>query len=129
MLLTQLHKLVFLAQLPPSPTPSARWRLVQQYERCLFQLGSSPSHLKAQLHKLVNASADTVTELGGGAEEGEGLGSRLVQRALQELGDRGRYFAGESRLTYEILQEVVEGLAQEHGYYQRTTPLNAPQDS
>ena len=86
----------------------------------LFQLHSSASQLKTELHRLVNASPETVTELGGVVNEGEGQASRLVQCALQELGERSGFVTGETSLTYEVLQQIVEGLAIEHGYYHQT---------
>jgi NIMA (never in mitosis gene a)-related kinase len=121
-LLTQLHKLVFLTQLPPSPTPSARWSLVQAYKRWLFQHESSAPKLKAELHHLVGGSGEGVVM---GEEHGEGLdGSRLVHCAMREMAPELKDNIGPDEpctLTYETLQRVIESLALEHGYYQ-TTP-------
>ena len=120
-LLTQLHKLVYVTQLAPPLSPSARWTLVQRYKRSLFGSGSSALTLKTHLHRLVSASTDAVgdsLEEGLGAGEGEELGSgvRLVQGALCELGEGGEGSSGETTLTYEILQRSIDSLATEHGY-------------
>ena len=125
-LLTQLHKLVYLTQLPPPPTPSARWTLVQSYKRWLFQHGSDGAQLKAELHRLVGGGSGGVV----GEEQGEGLfSSRMVQCALQEMPQEqllgGGYVNPDEKaatVTYETLQRIIESLVIEHGYYQETTP-------
>ena len=59
---------------------------------------------------------------GGMAEGGEGQ-SRMVQHALQEMREeRVGYVTMETTLTYELLQQIIEGLAVEHGYYHQATP-------
>lgn len=111
-LLTQLHKVLFLTQLPPNPTPSARWTLLQFYKRCLFKHGSSSRQVKTELHKLVNGSVEGVAWLG----EGLGGGARIVQCALQEMEEQMGYDDETCTLTYEMLHRIIESLAAEHGY-------------
>lgn len=117
-LLTQLHKLVLLTQLPPQSRPSSRWTLLQLYKRQLFSETSTAADLKTQLHKLVHGSTETVV---GMEEEPATPGtsrSRMVHCALQEMKEEG--VAGdvsvETTLTYEILQQIIESLCVENGY-------------
>ena len=128
-LLAQLHKLVFLTQLPPKTSPSVSWTLLHLYKRTLFKQGSSALQLKTELHKLVHGGAERVAGLEE-EEEGEGLRagkSKLVHTALQEMASKGLDFCTcaadqeeHSALTYEVLQKMIEELALEHGYHQST---------
>ena len=78
-LLSQLHKLIYLIQLPPSHKPSARKTLIEQYKRYLFDGTSDPSNLKSELHKLSSGVSDIVQVLS------EREGHRMVERCLDEL--------------------------------------------
>ena len=89
-LMAQLHKLLFLAQLPPSPTPNMRMLLVNQYKHALFDRPSSPGSLKTEMHRLVMGTSESVGVLSEGGEGGEkrrigGLQPRRLQKALSEL--------------------------------------------
>lgn len=102
---------------------------MQLFKRSLFQQKSNGLQLKTELHKLVNGSVESVIGLGDEGLEGEGqpLASRMVQCALQELTDReGKvgYVAEETTLSYETLQQIIESLAVERGYYSQTTPTS-----
>ena len=85
----QLHKLLFLTQLPPSPTPNMRRLLVEQYKHGLFDGPNSPGHLKTEMHRLAMGISDVVEVLSEGGEwrgrRAGGLQPRLLQTALREL--------------------------------------------
>uniref|UniRef100_A0A3Q3BBZ6 NIMA-related kinase 10 n=1 Tax=Kryptolebias marmoratus TaxID=37003 RepID=A0A3Q3BBZ6_KRYMA len=51
-LLKQLHKLVFITQLPPASHHDVRRHLVGRFKKSLFQLGSDPYELKVELSKV-----------------------------------------------------------------------------
>ena len=54
-----------------------------------------------------------------GGEQEEGGGSHMVQRALEEMAEGGDMdYMEQDNLTYENLQQMIEGLVIEHGYYQ-----------
>lgn len=84
-LMTQLHKLVFITQLPPSLTPCARTLLIGQYKRALFDGTNSPACLKAEMHKLMSGVSETVEQLVCVGMDGAQPKVHLVQRALREL--------------------------------------------
>ena len=119
LLLSQLHKLIFISQLPPSHTPSARRTLVEQYKRNLFDKNSNPSDLKSELHKLSSGVGEPVQLL-----VECGVGQRLVQHCHDELRsvsqDREAYQVGvaDREITYEQLQAIIESLVMENSYYQ-----------
>ena len=123
LLLCQLHKLIYISQLPPSPhEPSARRTLVEHYKKSLFNTTSDPSNLKNELHKLscgVSESVPVLSEAGC---------RRMVQRCLEELtnGETGHQLmcaTNDDDITYEQLQTIVNSLAVEHGYI-RSTCMN-----
>ena len=125
-LLSHLHKLIFLTQLPPSPTHTpARRLLVETYKRNLFDQSSNLADLKTELYKLSNGSSDTVISLVGTV----GLQSRVISRALSELSVCGEGGVGvevcwgggnKELVTYEQLQAIIDSLVIEHHYYTNT---------
>uniref|UniRef100_A0AAX7SQ97 Serine/threonine-protein kinase Nek10 n=1 Tax=Astatotilapia calliptera TaxID=8154 RepID=A0AAX7SQ97_ASTCA len=48
-LLVQLHKIIFITQLPPAPHHHIKRRLVERFKKSLFQFGSDPYNLKVEL--------------------------------------------------------------------------------
>ncbi|KAF6727021.1 Serine/threonine-protein kinase Nek10 [Oryzias melastigma] len=59
-LLVQLHKVIFITQLPPSLSADVERRLVEKFKKSLFQLGSDPYDLKVELSKLLQASPELI---------------------------------------------------------------------
>ena len=79
----QLHKLIFVTQIPPSPTPNMRRLVVEQYKRALFNRMSSPADLKSEVHKLMSGTGDAVQLLA--SEDSNNPQPRMVDKALTEL--------------------------------------------
>uniref|UniRef100_A0A3Q4HSV3 NIMA-related kinase 10 n=1 Tax=Neolamprologus brichardi TaxID=32507 RepID=A0A3Q4HSV3_NEOBR len=52
-LLVQLHKIIFITQLPPAPHHHIKRRLVERFKKSLFQFGSDPYNLKVELSKAI----------------------------------------------------------------------------
>ena len=98
-LMVQLHKLVFVTQLPPSPAPSMRRLLVEHYKRTLFGRTSVPADLKTEMHKLMNRANDPVQLLMEATDEHN---PRIAQRALIELA------AGKANSLYTDLWMMPE---------------------
>mmetsp|Transcript_5132 Transcript_5132/g.16916 ORF Transcript_5132/g.16916 Transcript_5132/m.16916 type:complete len:308 (+) Transcript_5132:2242-3165(+) len=119
-ILNQLHKILFISQLPPSVHVSTERRLVERYKHALF---SRRNHargwsLKDELNKVLSGTdvmIDTaihVPELGSSASADAGAG--------EEDGPRHH------RLTYAELQRCIERVLGETGYYE---PLQRRHDS
>ncbi|XP_034466014.1 serine/threonine-protein kinase Nek10-like, partial [Hippoglossus hippoglossus] len=51
-LLVQLHKIVYISQLPPAPHHNIRRRVVERFKKSLFHYGSDPYNLKVELSKV-----------------------------------------------------------------------------
>ena len=59
-LVHQLHKLIFISQLPPSLAHNPCRTLVERFKRALFAKGISPVTLKAELQRLAALSRENV---------------------------------------------------------------------
>ncbi|XP_077382191.1 serine/threonine-protein kinase Nek10 isoform X2 [Festucalex cinctus] len=111
-LLMQLHKVLFITQLPPTPRYNVKRRLVERFKKSLFQSGSDPHNLKTELGKLVQASCDLM-EFGSSSPDWWPVVLPLTGDADEDSGDSLR-----DGVTYEQMQAVVEELLDESGYYQ-----------
>ena len=72
--------------------------------------------LKKELYKLVSGTSEAVVCL---CEQ-----SRVIERAITEMREVGCEVVehlDKGYLSYETLQEMIEGLTVEHGYYQTTS--------
>eukprot|EP00118_Oscarella_pearsei_P005306 m.24293 g.24293 ORF g.24293 m.24293 type:complete len:1244 (+) comp28597_c0_seq1:262-3993(+) len=132
-ILNQLHKIVFVTQLPPSLKPSPRRRLVEKFKREIFSQNSSSTFLKSVMRKLVSGSKEIVDlNFGGGttaltakiseveeaastvARTGEEQGSNVLV-SMSTVFDS--HEGGWISLTYEQLQVIIESVLVESGYY------------
>nr|XP_049585588.1 serine/threonine-protein kinase Nek10 isoform X4 [Syngnathus scovelli] len=111
-LLVQLHKVLYITQLPPAPRHNIKRRLVEQFKKSLFQFGSDPHNLKTEISKLVQASCDLM-ESGSGSPDWWPVVLPLTGNVDEDSGDHLR-----EGVTYEQMQAVVEELLDESGYYQ-----------
>lgn len=100
-IISALHKLVFLDQLPPARRRDPRRAAAERYKRFLFSSATSAGTIKAQAAKLL-----------AGARE-------LVPVSGLVLGDDETDSPGEE-VTYEDLARVVEELLLENGFYDAT---------
>ncbi|KAI3360760.1 hypothetical protein L3Q82_013004, partial [Scortum barcoo] len=57
-LLVQLHKIIYITQLPPAPHHNIKRRVIERFKKSLFQYGSDPYDLKVELSKLLQASPE-----------------------------------------------------------------------
>lgn len=94
-LLSQLHKLVFAEQLPPSVGRDKRRRCIERYKRALFSARKSPGELKSEVVKLARGSMESIP----------------VDFGLQ--GAR----AEPSTLQYADLHQLLEEVLCEFSYY------------
>uniref|UniRef100_A0A8P4GHX8 NIMA-related kinase 10 n=1 Tax=Dicentrarchus labrax TaxID=13489 RepID=A0A8P4GHX8_DICLA len=51
-LLVQLHKIIYITQLPPAPHHSIKRRVIERFKKSLFHYGSDPYNLKLELSKV-----------------------------------------------------------------------------
>ncbi|XP_051921819.1 serine/threonine-protein kinase Nek10 isoform X1 [Hippocampus zosterae] len=110
-LLVQLHKVLYITQLPPASRHNVKRRLVERFKKSLFQFGSDPHNLKTELSKLVQASCDLM-ESGSSSPDWWPMVLPSTGDADEDSGDILR-----EGVTYEQMQAVVEELLDESGYY------------
>ncbi|KAL5497017.1 hypothetical protein EMCRGX_G013410 [Ephydatia muelleri] len=117
-LMSQVHKLLYINQLPPSSFMSMRRTLVERFEHNLFAYGTSAGSLKVEIHKLMTGSNEIIDLF-----MQENL-ANLSLKAMAELAgspqSKEQIFArGEGHcISYEDLQAIIESLLVEAGYYQ-----------
>ncbi|KAK9804225.1 hypothetical protein WJX72_002077 [[Myrmecia] bisecta] len=110
-MLQQLHKVMWVEQLPPGLARDPRRRCVERFRRFLFQPATHAGAIKSHLAKLMNASSDLIDmELGAVGD--------LIDMELGAVGMDGALMGGrDGRISYEALHRLIEDLAQEQGYY------------
>ncbi|CAB1333417.1 unnamed protein product [Coregonus sp. 'balchen'] len=93
-LLVQLHKIIYITQLPPALQHSVKRRVIERFKKSLFHYGSSPYNLKVELNKSFG---------------GDHLGA-----AKQGDMENGNLKEG---ISYEQMQAIIEEVLEENGYY------------
>lgn len=130
-ILNQLHKIIFITQLPPTLSPNPQRRIVEQFKRALFApQNSSFVNLKSEVKKVIEGSREVI-DLKFGFGDPAFLhhqldtGDKLVSGVNLESGD-----VQEIGITYEMMQNIIENVLMESGYYDmspcarnRTVPL------
>ncbi|KAM7382972.1 hypothetical protein PAMP_002662 [Pampus punctatissimus] len=117
-LLVQLHKIIYITQLPPSPRHNIKRRVIERFKKSLFHHGSDPHNLKVELSKLFSACQFVV------AQKNERLLPLYItfsSPAPDYVGD-GNLKDG---VTYEQMQGIIEELLEENSYYEATHSRNA----
>lgn len=64
-MLSQLHKIMWVEQLPPGLARDPRRRCVEAFRRLLFAPGTGPVSLKSHLVKLMGAEGDLIRDVSG----------------------------------------------------------------
>ncbi|GAX79138.1 hypothetical protein CEUSTIGMA_g6578.t1 [Chlamydomonas eustigma] len=108
-MLCQLHKVMWVEQLPPGLARDNRRRCVEAFRRLLFASGTGPASLKSHLAKLMSAEGDLIRDTSG----------RVVDfGALPSLGGEGGMDSTSAGgLTYDQLHQTIESILSEKGYY------------
>ncbi|RDD36818.1 Serine/threonine-protein kinase Nek10 [Trichoplax sp. H2] len=127
-MLSQLHKIIFITQLPPTLDYNPHRRIVDKYKRALFSANHSPAELKTEIVKLMNgvrefvdinlAPVESITKQAG--ELNDNLtpvpqGSSEVSSVIQEL---NLDMSKDVGITYEQLHDMIEEELVENGYYE-----------
>ncbi|KAM3614620.1 uncharacterized protein V6R79_017006 [Siganus canaliculatus] len=110
-LLLQLHKMIYITQLPPAPHRGAKRRLVERFKKSLFHCGSDPYGLKVALSRLLQASPELM-ELGSAGSDW----FPLVPHAADSTGEDDL----KDGVTYQQMQAIIEELLEENSYYETT---------
>ena len=105
-ILNQLHKILFISQLPPSMEGelAAQRAVIEKYKRELFSHRNQARgwNLKDELHKVMSGSQEVIDL----AFRGAGVGAADVGAA-----------SARARISYEALQRSIEEVLSVTGYY------------
>ncbi|XP_062322189.1 serine/threonine-protein kinase Nek10 [Osmerus eperlanus] len=119
-LLVQLHKIIYITQLPPALNHNAKRRAIERFKKSLFQYGSSPYNLKVELNKLLQCSPELIESGSAGSEWWslvQSFGRDSVSaNSPDELGD-GNLKDG---ITYDQMKAIIEEVLEENEYYNTT---------
>ncbi|XP_033496901.2 serine/threonine-protein kinase Nek10 [Epinephelus lanceolatus] len=113
-LLVQLHKIIYITQLPPAPHHNIKRRIIERFKKSLFHFGSDPYNLKVELSKLLQVSPDLM-ELDSASSDWWPLVHHFTEEP-DSTGD-GNLKDG---VTYQQMQGIIEELLEENSYYEAT---------
>ncbi|XP_070565235.1 serine/threonine-protein kinase Nek10-like [Ptychodera flava] len=115
-MLNQLHKIIFVTQLPPTLAQNPRRRVIERFKRALFAQQSSSFNLKTELKKLMIGSRDLID-----LNFGTGETTNLLKHGNLEEEKTGIDTSDlEVGITYEQMQDIIESVLKESGYYDMT---------
>ncbi|KAK2909802.1 hypothetical protein Q8A73_007517 [Channa argus] len=114
MLLVQLHKIIYISQLPPASHNNIKRRVVEKFKKSLFHHGSDPYSLKVELSKLFQASPDLM-ELSLTSSDWWPMTHHFTgdPQAADRTGDDNL----KDGVTYQQMQGIIEELLEENSYY------------
>uniref|UniRef100_I3MIM4 Serine/threonine-protein kinase Nek10 n=1 Tax=Ictidomys tridecemlineatus TaxID=43179 RepID=I3MIM4_ICTTR len=117
-ILIQLHKVIYITQLPPALHHNLKRRVIERFKKSLFSQQSNPCNLKSEIKKLSQGSPEPIEpnfftadyhllrhSLGGNSQSSNDLTGPPTSSDLEE------------GITYEQMQSVIEEVLEESGYY------------
>ncbi|KAM4882551.1 serine/threonine-protein kinase Nek10 isoform 2-T6 [Thomomys bottae] len=121
-ILIQLHKVIYITQLPPALHHNLKRRVIERFKKSLFSQQSNPCNLKSEIKKLSQGSPEPIEpnfftadyHLLPHSSEGNSL-------SLNDRTDIPTSFDLEEGITYEQMQNVIEEVLEESGYYNFTS--------
>lgn len=117
-ILNQLHKIIFITQLPPTLTSNANRRIVEKFKRALFSQQTGSFNLKSEIKKVLEGSKEII-DLSFGFDQPTYLSFQNTTNSQAspmqaEVVEGDTHGAG---ITYEQMQAIVESVLMESGYY------------
>nr|XP_012641962.1 serine/threonine-protein kinase Nek10-like [Microcebus murinus] len=121
-ILIQLHKIIYITQLPPALHHNLKRRVIERFKKSLFSQQSNPCNLKSEIKKLSQGSPEPIEPNFFTADyhlsHHSSGGNNLFPNDLSGLPTS---FDLEEGLTYEQMQTVIEEVLEESGYYNFTS--------
>ncbi|XP_019666368.1 serine/threonine-protein kinase Nek10 isoform X14 [Felis catus] len=117
-ILIQLHKIIYITQLPPALHHNLKRRVIERFKKSLFSQQSNPCNLKSEIKKLSQGSPEPIEpnfftvdyHLLRHSSSGNSL-------SLDDPTGLCTSFDLEEGITYEQMQTVIEEVLEESGYY------------
>uniref|UniRef100_A0A2K6F6N5 NIMA related kinase 10 n=1 Tax=Propithecus coquereli TaxID=379532 RepID=A0A2K6F6N5_PROCO len=121
-ILIQLHKIIYITQLPPALHHNLKRRVIERFKKSLFSQQSNPCNLKSEIKKLSQGSPEPIEPNFFTADyhllHHSSGGNNLFPNDLSGLPTS---FDLEEGITYEQMQTVIEEVLEESGYYNFTS--------
>ncbi|XP_066483397.1 serine/threonine-protein kinase Nek10 isoform X6 [Tiliqua scincoides] len=117
-ILIQLHKIIYITQLPPTLHSNLKRRVIERFKKSLFSQQSNPCNLKSEIKKLLQGSPELIEPNFFTADchlllQSSG-GNVMVPDDRPGLPST---FDMDEGMTYEQMQTVIEEVLEECGYY------------
>ncbi|XP_010582679.1 PREDICTED: serine/threonine-protein kinase Nek10 [Haliaeetus leucocephalus] len=117
-ILIQLHKIIFITQLPPALQCNLKRRIIERFKKSLFSQQSNPCNLKSEMKKLLQGSPEMIEPSFFTADWHVVLlssgGNMLPPDDRKGIVGTSDIAGG---MTYEQLQTLIEEVLEESGYY------------
>ncbi|XP_051872938.1 serine/threonine-protein kinase Nek10 [Pristis pectinata] len=124
-ILIQLHKIIYITQLPPTLHHNFRKSVIERFKKSLFSPQSNPCNLKAELKKILQGSPELI-ELNFVTADCS-LMHQISRANAAFPGDRAvntYSYEYEEGITYEQMQMMIEEVLIESGYYDILNTVN-----
>ncbi|XP_046956267.1 serine/threonine-protein kinase Nek10 isoform X3 [Lynx rufus] len=117
-ILIQLHKIIYITQLPPALHHNLKRRVIERFKKSLFSQQSNPCNLKSEIKKLSQGSPEPI-EPNFFTVDYHLLRHSSSGNSLSPDDPTGlcTSFDLEEGITYEQMQTVIEEVLEESGYY------------
>ncbi|XP_053323974.1 serine/threonine-protein kinase Nek10 [Spea bombifrons] len=115
-ILIQLHKIIFITQLPPALQDNMKRRIIERYKKSLFSLKSNPCNLKAEIKKVLQGSPEFMEFFTAdihGMLQSSGSKSLIAE---DRTGNPNNVEFDEG-ITFEQMQTIIEDVLEDSGYY------------
>ncbi|XP_050016465.1 serine/threonine-protein kinase Nek10 isoform X1 [Alexandromys fortis] len=121
-ILLQLHKVIYITQLPPALHHDLKRRVIERFKKSLFSQQSNPCNLKSEIKKLSQGSPEPI-EPNFFTSDYHLLRHSLAANNWSQSDPTGPpgSLELEEGFTYEQMQTVIEEVLEESGYYNFTT--------
>uniref|UniRef100_A0A2K6U9H0 NIMA related kinase 10 n=1 Tax=Saimiri boliviensis boliviensis TaxID=39432 RepID=A0A2K6U9H0_SAIBB len=121
-ILIQLHKIIYITQLPPGLHHNLKRKVVERFKKSLFSQQSNPCNLKSEIKKLSQGSPEPI-EPNFFTADYHLLHHSSGRNSLSPNNPTGLpiSFDLEEGITYEQMQTVIEEVLEESGYYNFTS--------
>ncbi|XP_030743522.1 serine/threonine-protein kinase Nek10 [Echinops telfairi] len=121
-ILIQLHKIIYITQLPPALHHNLKRRVIERFKKSLFSQQSNPCNLKSEIKKLSQGSPEPI-EPNFFTADYHSLHHSSGGKILSPNDPTGLFssFDLEEGITYEQMQTVIEEVLEESGYYNFTS--------
>ncbi|KAK2489420.1 hypothetical protein MC885_017198, partial [Smutsia gigantea] len=121
-ILIQLHKIIYITQLPPALHHNLKRRVIERFKKSLFSQQSNPCNLKSEIKKLSQGCPEPI-EPNFFTADCHLLRHSSGGNSLSPSDPTGlpTSLDLEEGITYEQMQTVIEDVLEESGYYNFTS--------